>query len=130
MVAKSLEKVEHCACTLHDGKGQEKQKFVRPKGQNQGLAGHVISKMCLRLSTMLWPKNGQLHSLHWLHGTSKEEWWSHHKSSAGFYALEHPSQEHVILSPRASEPPRYPAQTMTPPRSSGKKPGLLDKTLP
>lgn len=40
MLAESLEKVDCCACTLHDEKGQEQQEFVRPQGRSQGLAGH------------------------------------------------------------------------------------------
>lgn len=30
MLAKSLEKAEYCAYTLHGGKGQEQQEFVQP----------------------------------------------------------------------------------------------------
>lgn len=58
MLVESLEKVDCCACTLHDGKGQEQQEFVRPQGQSQGLAGHGhiqdASKVIYYVKAKIW----------------------------------------------------------------------------
>lgn len=133
MLAKSLEKVEYCACTLHDGKGQEQQEFVRLQGQSQGLAGHdrIPIQDVFKVINCVMAKNmdNYIHCIGYMEQARKSGiaiiraqmgsmHWSNFLKSLPYCLPElvsHPGTQH---------------KQCTPPRSSGKKPGLLDKTLP
>lgn len=131
MLAESLEKVECCACTLHDGKGQDQQEFVRPQGQSQGLAGHGHVQDASKVIYSVKAKNmdNYIHYIGYMEQARKRgvaiiraqlgslHWGNFLKSLSSCLPelVSHPDTQH---------------KRCTPPRSSGKKPVLLDRTLP